>query len=475
MAKKTFEFPINSPPMQNVDSMTLDIFSESLFDGYIDEMGNTNKRSGLKLFTDLGSFKKSDGSHWFENQNMALFNSDGSIYKITDNNGTVTNITNTGDKLNSNAHATFTDNGTTFVACNGGKMVYSNGTANTTYITSNAPAEVSHVGFLDQYLIANKVGTGFFYFADFTSSPTTWNAIDFVNAESSPDIILALYVVRRTIVAMGESSIEFFQNDGVSPLSRINGMEIGRGVMAKHCTVNVNGVLYFFDDKRRLCILDGFRVTQINTSFDKTIQNLTTVSDCVASYEHFNGINQIRFNFPSEKRTFIYNLDQNYWSEDSFYNSNSNQREHYLGTSYVYAKLWNRHLMASRFTGEIFYLDNQTHTDNSQQIRFQKTTGWIDYGLPDQLKRSYSITFRLKMGVGIGANKDVEPKLTLRYRDDGNQTWSNYIQIPLKVLGKTEFVYKLTNLGSYFCRQYEINCSEDIPFVIGKASEVVDL
>ena len=474
MPKRSVEVPFNTPPYQNVDGMVLDNFSETLFDGYIDELGNTNKRDGLKYHTDLESFKKSEGAHWLENKNIALFNSDGNIYKISDTLGTVTNITNSGDSILSNGHAVFTDNGAYFVACNGGKMVYSDGTNNTDYITdSDAPQEVSHVAFLDYYLIANKIGTGQFYFADFLSTPTTWSALDFQTAESLPDNIISLYVVNRTIVVFGTSTIEYFQNDGISPFSRLNGTEINRGAMAKHSTVNVNGVLYFFDDKRRLCLLDGFTLRQINTSFDRVIQKFSTVSDCVASYEHFNGNDLIRFNFSTEKRTLVYHIQNNYWVEDSYYDSASNERQHYLGSCYLHAKGWNQHLVGSRFDGNIFLRDTETFKDDSQQIRFKKVTGWIDHNIPDKKKISYSLTFRFKSGVGIGANKDIEPLATIRWRNDGNSQWSNYMHIKLKIKGQTEFVYRMFNLGCYFSRQYELTFSQDAPFILGKVTEEV--
>ena len=476
MAKKAVTLPINTPPLQNVDGMVLDQLSETLYDGFIDELGNTNKRAGLTPHTDLGSFKRSEGAYWFENQEMALFHSDGSIYKVTDDSGTVVNITNTGDKISSDGRAVFADNGTTFVACNGSKIVYSNGTANTAFVTdADAPTNVSHVAFLDHYLICNNVGTGKFHWCDFTSDSFSFSSLDFTTAESNPDNVIALFVVRRTIVLMGSSTIEFYQNNGLSPFARLNGMEIGRGIMAKHAAVNVNGILYFFDDKRRLCLLDGYRLTQLSTAFDKPIQAMSTVSDCVADYEHYDGINQIRFTFPTEKRSFVYNLDLNYWSEDSYYNSSSNERENYLGFTYVYAKGWNQHLVGSRYTGEVFKLDKTTYTDNVQPIRFSKTTGHIDHDLPHKKKRSYSITFRFKTGVGIGTNNNTEPMATIRWRDNGSQVWGNYRQIPLKIQGDTEFIYKISNLGSYYTRQYEITFSQDAPFIIGKAVEEVEI
>mgnify|MGYP005813140201 FL=1 len=473
---KTFNVPINSPPYQNVDGMVLDTLSEELLDGYIDELGNTNKRPGLSSYIKLGSFKTVDGGYWWDGKGVALFNSDGSIYKVSDSNGTVVNITNTGDKIETSGRAIFADNGSYFVAANGGRMVYSDGAANTAYITDvDAPTSVTHVAFLDQYLLANNVNTGKFHFCDFSSSPTTWSALDVFTAESLPDNLVALYVNKRIIILMGTQSIEFWTNDGVSPFSRINGWTIQRGVMSKYCTVNVNGIIYFFDDKRKLTILDGNSHKTLNTSYDRTIQGFDTVSDCTADYEFFNGQNKIRYIFPTEQRTLIYNLDQNYWSEETYYDSSVDTRKRYLGSCYIYARDWNQHLVGSYLVDDILRLDVSNFNDNGNQIRVKKVTGHIDHGYPNKRKRSYSLTFRFKMGVGLGDSGNTEPLVVIRFRDDGSSVWGNFIHIPLKVLGNTEFSHTLYNLGSYYSRQYEISFAQDAPFIMGKCLEEVDI
>jgi hypothetical protein len=130
-------------------------------------------------------------------------------------------------------------------------MVYTDGTANTAYITdADAPQDVTHVAFLDDYVIAFQKGTSKVSFADFTTTPTSWSATDFFTAESSPEV-----------------------NDGNTPFSRIQSAPIGKGLMAAHCVVEVDGNFYFFDNNRRLNILSGTLSEELPSSFDRVIQS----------------------------------------------------------------------------------------------------------------------------------------------------------------------------------------------------------
>ena len=470
MAKNVL-FPINTPPFQNVDPIALTNLGESLYDGYIVKVEDhllTIKRPGLTEQLSLGGLKGIQGLYWWQAKEMVIAVADGSIYKITDDSGTVSSIT--GDKLETTGRPTFADNGSTLVIANGAKMVTTNGTADTAYISdSDAPTTVTHVAFLDNYLLANKTGSGQFYFADFSGAPSTWLAADVFTAESNPDDVVSLYVNKGIIILLGENTTEFWINDGVSPFSRLQGSTIAHGVMATHSTVFVNEIAYFFDDRRRLIRLEGSSPSPLDTSFDETIQAFSTVSDCVSDYVTFNGHNWILFTFPTEDRTLFYDLDLGYWGEWSFWDSGTNARKRFLGASYCYARSWNQHLFGSFQVDKILKMSSSVFGDDGADIRITKRTGYIDHGLPGETKTISWIRFRLKTGVGIGAGGNTEPFMTLRWRDEGRSEWGNNRLISLKKSGDRMFNHTEPQLGAYISRQYEISCSDNCPVIIGPA------
>jgi hypothetical protein len=465
------ELPINAKPYQNVDDFLLDIFTDELVDGYIDELGNKTKRPGLNKFTDIASFKKIDGLYWWPVKEIVIGVSEGKIYK-SDNVGTITNIT--GDELESSGRVAFTDNGTTLVMANGGRMVYTDGTANTQFIAdADAPIKVTHVAFLDQWILCNEVDTAKFYYADFTAAPTTWLAVNVFSAEAYPDNLLSLYVVGRTIILGGNISTEFWYNDGITPFSRIQGTTTNRGVMGHYATGIANGSVYFFDDRRRLVRFDGTEPVILSTPFDRTIQEFGTVDDILMDYITPFGKHFLIMTFPTENRTLFYDLIGDYWGEWSFFDKGTNERDRYLMNSYCYAATWNKHLVGRYNNSQIYEILRTDYDDDGEDIFFLVRTGHIDHGAPGRKKRSYRLNLRLKVGVGLANN--TKPYLKIRWKDNGRNYWSNYRYVSLKVSGDTAFVIDVYTLGEYTTRQWEFSMNDQVPFSIGKAVEEIDI
>ena len=69
----------------------------------------------------------------------------------------------------------------------------------------------------------------------------------------------------------------------------------------------------------------------------------------------------------------------------------------------------------------------------------------------------------------------VDPKLLIRYRNDGKPNWSNYREVSLGKLGDTEIFKRISGLGSYRNRQYEIVCTAGVPLTITGLEENVNL
>lgn len=69
----------------------------------------------------------------------------------------------------------------------------------------------------------------------------------------------------------------------------------------------------------------------------------------------------------------------------------------------------------------------------------------------------------------------VDPKLLIRYRNDGKPNWSNYREVSLGKLGDTEIFKRIPGLGCYRNRQYEIVCTAGVPLTITGLEENVNL
>lgn len=67
----------------------------------------------------------------------------------------------------------------------------------------------------------------------------------------------------------------------------------------------------------------------------------------------------------------------------------------------------------------------------------------------------------------------LNPKIMIRWRDNGKAQWSNYREISLGPTGDTTIIKKIRKLGQYETRQYEIVCTSNVPITIAGVNEDV--
>lgn len=64
-----------------------------------------------------------------------------------------------------------------------------------------------------------------------------------------------------------------------------------------------------------------------------------------------------------------------------------------------------------------------------------------------------------------------EPKILIRWRNNGKSDWTNYREINLGDIGRTEIIKRIRGLGQYRTRQYEIVCTSGVPLTISGIEE----
>lgn len=478
----TVKIPIFNPLQRNVEGEELSDKTFILRDGFVDEEGYTVKRPGLRQLLDIGAGVNFPvtGLFWWPQKQCALAICNNKVYKLTYVSSTLaaTDITTNGPGtakpptfaigVDSNVSAPVHYG----IIAAGGAMIEGHGTNLTisnfaTIADGDAPTTVSHVAFIDGYLIA-LTGKGMFQYSDL-NNPTSWAALSFATAMRNPDNIVALRVVKGRIYFFGESSLEVWENDGSSPFAPVLGAGGDYGCIAPLSVVEDDDSLYWLDNNRRIVRHKGGAIEPIGTPFDKEIEQFSSVSDCLGMRVKIGGRVFIKFQFPTEERTLVYTVPQDSWSEWSYYDTTVGEYRHFLGTSYCYCPLWGIHLVGSRTESKIYELSAEVKVDGTMPIRLQRTTGHLDHGTT-QKKRSKELRVRMKRGEGLLSGEI--PKLIVRWRDD-NKRWSNERHISLGKVGETETVVRIDSRGIYRTRQYEFVATDAVSIAFGSVEEDV--
>jgi hypothetical protein len=464
------DLPITGDPYRGVDEVQLSGVSAYVMDAYVDELEQTCKRPGLDLFVDFGTSYGVDGLYWWDRQRVAIGVSAGRVFQIDDFAGSVTELV--GATLTIGTRVSYASDGTKLVMANGGRMVHcTKSGALTTMADADAPIRVSHVAYLDGYILANLLDTGLFHFCT-NDDMTDWDAAEFAAAEGKPDTITALYEGWSEIALVGPESVEIWVNDGQTPFSRLSGGLIQEGCGAPHTFRQVGNAWMWLSKKRRFVQLTGRTPEPVSFPYDKIIQSFVTVDDAVADVMEIAGQCFYVVSFPSANRTFVYSVYRKAWHEWGYWNQSLADYQRWRGSAYCYAEPWGLHLVGDRASGKIYKMSREYFSDNGDLIRSVRRTGFNDHGTP-QLKRSYEAIIRTKRGQGTASVP--APTMGVRWRDKPG-AWKNGRSVSLGAVGEHEIYATLKGgLGTYRARQWELTHSANTDWILVGGRELVDV
>jgi len=394
-------------------------------------------------------------------------------------------------------------------------------------VDPQAPINVTHIAFIDGYVLANRKETSLIQFSNLEDG-LVWDALDFFSAKTKQDEVTSLSVLWREILAVGKDSMDYYWNDGTTPFSRLEGAYIERGCIAPYSLIFADNTYFWLDNTRRFVRLDGRTPQIISTPFDRIIQGYGTVEDCTADLCEVKGKPWIIWSFPTEGKTLVYDIMLKIWYEWGRWMSGSSTYERWLGNCVVYARDWNKWLIGSRLAGgEIWELDMDTHDDDGGTIRTLRRTALVDHNTLAR-KKSKAIYVKIKRGEGFAAgspsmivgsdtlvytcikdhtstanDKPITgsnwafyweqsgasvtdwvvdtgydahmPFISFRWKDNNKNTWSNLHQLELGKSGETEVVLTFPRLGIYKTRQWEFIMTDTVPLILCEVEEDVEL
>lgn len=464
------DIPIHLGMVKAVDEVGLKTHSQAMVDVYVDEMGSVNRRPGLASFVNLGTSAAVDGLFWWPTQSMAIAISNGNTYKITASDGTFSQIS--GDSFATGTRVKFADWGTHLYAANGANIKQISTSAVANLADADAPTTVTHPVILDKYLIGNEGSSGNFHWSD-VNAPTTWSA-NSAEAEANLDNLVAMDVRNLELYLLGAKTLEVWYDDGSTPFIRMLQGFVERGTVAPYSFEWCPELSTFLwmDQNRQVVALEGRTVTPISPSMTKYIHGFSTVNDAVGDYFEITGRPYYILAFPTEGKSLVYDFRSKQWYEWGYWNSGSAVYERFRGNCYCLAEGWNFALVGDRANGRVYKMQSGTYTDNTDTLRSLVRTGHINHNT-SEWKRSKYLRFRIKRTeVSPGASSLT---MLLRYRDNGETSWSNQKTITVSALAnETDYQATITRLGRYRSRQWEFVLTDDAALAIVQVQEEFD-
>lgn len=465
----TLPLPLFTRSYKGVDESVLTDDAAVQYNGYLDALEGLNVRPGEVL--SVNTNKQNNGLYMWPDKDFIVCVDETSVTLRRASENILTTLYSGGSvNFTGNNPVIFCNDATNVFMAGGGKINYVNATGTVTVLAdTDAPIRVTHVAFLDGYILAINSDDSKFYWSDIPTN-TDWSALSFASAEANPDYTQGLYVVQRQIYLLGTITTEIWENDGSTPFSRIPGGLIEIGCAAKYSPIKRGNSLMWLSHTREFVEFTGTDVKFISSQYDPVVANFDVVSDCIGTMIIKDGQQFCLFHFPTENRTLAYNPKMEDWSEWGTWSPDSNDWVAYDVRSSAHNLKSGRTFIGKQSAKVITCLDSNSRVDyvsgtSTRPFKFLRKTGFIDHSSSVK-KRIEEIRFRAKRGASYSPGT---PKLMFRYRNDGSSQWSNIDEIDLGAIGDNVHHIKLKRLGMCVSRQYEISATDDIPVVLSNA------
>lgn len=386
------------------------------------------------------------------------------------------NETSRGTLNTINGNVTMKDNGTQLAIADGTALYcYTLDTDTLAEITdADAPSNTPVLDFIDGYIFGFDPGgaLGSFKHSEL-NDVTTWGSLDVYTAEGSPDRLVTLKAVNRQLWLFGSQSFEVWYDRGGDNVTgatwaRMPGTFKNMGCGAAFSPAVTRGQVFWLgasNDGEHIIWMSGEGYTPVqisNKAMETTIAGFSRVDDARGYTFEYLGHFFYVLTFPTGQRTFVYDITEGEWTDWYYRNSVTGDQEIHRAVNHVFFD--RKNLVGDYENGNIYELSKTTYTDNSNPIVWERYFSHFE-----NQKRNlswYSLELDILVGSALRAGQGSDPKIQIRWSDDGGYTFSNWHQMTLGKTGKygTRVVRRL--LGQSRDRVFHVRSSEPIPISI---------
>lgn len=329
------------------------------------------------------------------------------------------------------------------------------------------PTGVTWAQYLDQYFVVGGDGSGRFYISDIGDG-SKWVGTEYANAEGDPDPLIAGVVNFRELILFGTNSFEIWINTGniTFPIERTGNAFGETGCAAVNSLRKFAGDIIWLGKDRNgdgvVWRMNGYTPTRVsNHALEWEISQYSRIDDAIAFTYQMGGSAWYVLQFPSADRTWVYNINGNYWHEWLSFDSLTGQYHRHRSNSHF--MLGRDHVVGDWGNGNLYVLDPEIYTDNGQMIRRLRST----YAEDSDLMRVFyaSLQLDLQAGVGLVDGQGSDPKMMLRWSNDGH-TWSNTRVAPMGKTGEYGARCIWNRLGNGRARIWEISITDPVNAVV---------
>lgn len=466
MGREWKAVPFNAKLLHNVGETSLRQNSAALENAFINEQGAAVRFPGLAPFATL-SGRAPTYLHEWRGDMVAVSNS--RMYRVLPD-GTVQDVTDV--PISGNRRVIMDKTDDELVAAAGAEIVRFAG-GRSELLSADAPLS-THVGYVDQYLIAVEVDSGRFSHSE-AAFFRTWDPIDTFVANAKPDDLTALLVTPfREVIAAGTDSTEQFErlpSGGSTPFFRR--WANGEGIHAPYTLLAADNAVWFVNTKYEFVRAAGQTSQSQGDAIGYSLEKIPANEweGAWTASLNIQGQKFILLQIPlatnvydTKGLTLLYDVRQRRWSQ--LFGWDADVGVPALWPGYSYYQLWGRHFVGG--LGKILELKADTSTNDGAVQRALGRTGHID-----SFGESEVLNVRLRIKRGVGAYSGRVPRIGLRARLD-NSRWTRWRYQDLGRPGDGFMFVEFGPMGQAHTWQFEWMCTDAAEVEIHKMEAQVN-
>ena len=372
-----------------------------------------------------------------------------------------------GSLMTSGGIVTVAENGFQVAVCDGSSLyIFTYATNVFAQVTDPDLPSPANVSFANGYFVVTKNNSGQFYISALYDG-TSWAALDFASAESSPDNLQIAVPFLGQLALFGSNTLEIWRNTGDStfPFARISGAT-PVGTISPYTVISLDTSVYWVGNTNEgagiVYQAQGFSPKRISTEAIERVLQAEPNPQLLRSWGYQqDGHVFLVITGGSLATSLVYDLTTQLWHERSFLNTAGEDEQH-LGSCCMYA--FNKQLVGSRLDGKIYEMSLDVYSDNGSPISRRR----IYTHLLDELKdvRYNSLHIGFETGVGLQSGQGSDPTVSLRISQDGARTWSNYFTSSIGAVGNYQKQVKFRRLGIQQQCTFEISFTDPVKVAI---------
>ena len=320
------------------------------------------------------------------------------------------------------------------------------------------------VAYLDGYFLFHQPNSRTFFISEGLDA-VTFNGLDFAQAESGPDPIVAVAVNHQEVWIFCEYRTEVWFNSGASdfPFVRREGSILEAGCIASRSVAQCDNSIFWLGRTAD----GGGVVYRANQYVPQIISNRGIESE-IAGYDLSSAVafayqqdGHTFYVLSFDERTFVYDASISdpdvAWHVRSTYHRGRDR-----ANAHVYA--FGLNLVGDNAGNQVASLDLDAFDDLGEPIVWERTGSHI---ISEGKRMRFSeFKVNIEKGVGLESGQGIDPVMYLDWSDDGGHTWSMKRELSMGAMGVRYGQVSATRLGSSRDRVFRLSGSEPVRTVI---------